>query len=71
MTKVELIHGCYQVGCHLAFVCEGKVLEGVVSMADTHNGDILLIVEVGHDSYELCIHNGQAVIVGPQYLEAA
>jgi hypothetical protein len=71
MNKVELIHGCYQVGCHLAFEHEGKVLEGVVSMSGTLYGDILLVVEVGHDSYELCVSNGDAVIVGPLYREAA
>jgi hypothetical protein len=71
MNTVELIHGCYQVGCHLAFVYKGEVLEGTVRVSVVSDSDVLLTVETEHTLYELCIRDGQAVIVGPLYQEAA
>lgn len=71
VAKVELIHGCTQVGCNLAFVIEGKVLEGVVRYASMSEGDTLISVEVNGTFYELCVHNDQATAVEPSYLDAA
>lgn len=71
MTKAKILHGCYEVGCPLAFSVEGEVREGIVKSACSQGRETFLAVDVYGKLYELYISDQGISVVEPIYQEAA